>query len=279
MLENAMDDIAFEDHSRIDVRATERVSSVFNALNIFMGDEQKLPPNPHRVIRIPKSVTFEEYSSFQGDTLFEIGALSYSESPNPVIRAGRYCSVAGGLSVFGERHPIERVTSSSFTYCFRPNWNKPQFLRVHDTLLGRTYQPDLPAGETILPVVEHDVWIGQHVQLARGITLGTGCVIGAGTLVTKDVPPYAIVGGNPARFIKWRFPPELAARLAGSRWWELHPRVLYDFGYADPSAFCDRIEQARALGMPLEAWKVRRLSWNDVITRLHAKGVPEAVTL
>jgi virginiamycin A acetyltransferase len=68
-------------------------------------------------------------------------------------------------------------------------------------------------------VIGHDVWIAQDVSIMRGLTIGDGAVIAAAAVVTKDVPPYAIVGGNPARIIRFRFPPDIIDALMLMRWW------------------------------------------------------------
>lgn len=261
-------DIAFEDTNWLNLRATSNVSAAFDKLNVFFGYLQRLPENSERIIKIPKSVTFEEYTSFMADEIYEIGAFTYSESHNLNIRAGRYCSIAGGLRVMGERHPYERVTSSSFTYAFRPEWNKPQFIRAQNTLLGGIQSPDFPTDQqSDIPVLENDVWIGQDVLLSRGITLQNGCVIAAGAVVTKDVAPYTIVGGNPARVLKMRFSSEVCDRLSRTEWWNFHPQVLYDFGYNDPLSFLTRFELAKDNGT-LNLLAIRRLSWKDIMAEI-----------
>jgi hypothetical protein len=74
--------------------------------------------------------------------------------------------------------------------------------------------------------VGNDVWIGHGAILLRGITVGNGAVIGAGAVVTKDVPSYAIVAGNPARVLRMRFSAELIELLEQAAWWDLPPAKL-----------------------------------------------------
>ncbi|MCS2886429.1 CatB-related O-acetyltransferase [Bacteroides fragilis] len=66
----------------------------------------------------------------------------------------------------------------------------------------------------------NDVWVGTNVTILRGVEVGDGAVIAAGSVVTKSIPPYAIVGGNPAKFIKWRFPFEVREKLLEIKWWD-----------------------------------------------------------
>lgn len=74
--------------------------------------------------------------------------------------------------------------------------------------------------------IGNDVWIGQRVMIMGGVHVGNGAVIGAGAIVTKDVPPYAIVGGIPAKLIRYRFPENVIQQLEESKWWLLEGSVL-----------------------------------------------------
>ena len=74
--------------------------------------------------------------------------------------------------------------------------------------------------------IDHDVWIGSYVGIIGGVHIGTGAVIGAGSIVTKDVPPYAVVAGCPARIIRYRFDEEKRKRLLESKWWEYDAEKL-----------------------------------------------------
>ena len=74
--------------------------------------------------------------------------------------------------------------------------------------------------------IGNDCWVGFKSIIMRGVTLGDGCVVAAGSVVTKDVPPYAIVGGVPARIIKYRFSPETVEKLVSIKWWEYDLEIL-----------------------------------------------------
>lgn len=147
-----------------------------------------------------------------------LGSYSYSRSAlETYFSIGNYCSIAAGLRVITARHPMERFTTSSITYdAVAPMFN-------HDDFTMR--KTPIPPPWTNELRIEHDVWIGDNVTLKKGITLHTGCVVGTNSLVTHDVPPYAVVGGVPARIIKYRFDPLLIKKLLESRWYE------YDVNY------------------------------------------------
>ncbi len=99
-----------------------------------------------------------------------------------------------------------------------------------------------------MPAIGHDVWIGANAVLGRGISLGHGCVVAANAVVTRDVPPYAIVGGNPARLIRFRFDEGVIARLLESRWWEIRFPAFGDMRYDDVSRFLDELAEREAAG-------------------------------
>jgi chloramphenicol O-acetyltransferase type B len=116
------------------------------------------------------------------------------------IKIGSFCSIGKEVLFLARAsHPLH--TASTFPM--------RSFGRKDDELTSK--------GPTI---VGHDVWIGQRAIVMSGVTIGDGAVVGAGAIVTKDVAPYAIVGGNPARLIRYRFNSNIMAELQGIRWWD-----------------------------------------------------------
>ncbi|KTT14417.1 acetyltransferase [Pseudomonas oryzihabitans] len=141
---------------------------------------------------------------------YEIGAGTYGMphvsdlKEGSTLRIGRYTSIAGGVQILlGGLHRLDWVT----TYPF------PAFVDdlAHITDYGGT------RGDV---VIGSDCWICTDALILSGVTVGHGAVVAAGAVVTRDVPPYAVVGGNPARFIKWRFPEEIRAALLDIAWWD-----------------------------------------------------------
>jgi acetyltransferase-like isoleucine patch superfamily enzyme len=118
------------------------------------------------------------------------------------ISIGRYCSIADRVTIFGGgEHYTDRVS----TYPF-------------GTLLGLGDQPDSTTRGPV--IIGNDVWIGSQVTILSGVTIGDGACIGAGAVVTRDIDPYAVAYGVPARVQRYRFDPELVRRLQACAWWD-----------------------------------------------------------
>lgn len=93
-----------------------------------------------------------------------------------------------------------------------------------------------------LSVIENDVWIGFGVTILNGTHIGDGVIIAAGSVVTKDVEPYMIVGGVPAKPIRRRFSDKLCERLEKSKWWNYGPEILYGLDISNPEECIDELE-------------------------------------
>lgn len=119
---------------------------------------------------------------------------------------GSFCSISEGCNIGMPSHPTEFVSTS------------PVFLNGSNTL--RRNFAEIPYEDCPKTVIGNDVWIGAHAQIKSGLTIGNGAVIAAGAVVTHDVPPYAIVGGVPAKLIKYRFDEDTIEKLQRSAWWE-----------------------------------------------------------
>ena len=119
------------------------------------------------------------------------------------LKIGAFCSIAKGVAIFlGGEHHTEWVT----TFPFPALWRAARQIQGHPKTKG-----DI--------IIGNDVWIGQDALILSGVTIGDGAVIAARAVVTKNIEPYSIVAGNPARLIRKRFPEETIARLLGVAWW------------------------------------------------------------
>lgn len=170
-----------------------------------------------------------------GDNIPDMGSFSYSWSLLPLgTRVGRYCSIAHGLRIHGPRHPLEAVTTSPVGY-------DDDFVMVKQALQerGLSHTQHTMGAQKPMPVIGNDVWIGANVTLSPGISVGNGAVIAAESVVTRSVPDYAIVGGNPARLIKYRFPEPIIARMLKIGWWDYNFTDLHALPLNDVEAFLD----------------------------------------
>ncbi|QQA78377.1 CatB-related O-acetyltransferase [Pectobacterium parmentieri] len=184
-----------------------RIKNVYRKRNFFLFRKGKK-------FTLSCDVFVENFSTMPYGGFFSMGIHSYSSSnlPNDV-QVGRYCSIASNVSVMGTQHPINRFTTSPLVY--DENFSK-ESLKYFEHYYDITPYID----RTPMPKIGNDVWIGDGVTLKRGISIGDGAIIGAHAVVTKDVPPYAIVVGVPAKIIKFRFEDNVIEKLNKLRWWD-----------------------------------------------------------
>lgn len=121
------------------------------------------------------------------------------------ITIGKYCSFAQGVVIVPRReHPLEYISTHPFFFNDSCGWIKESPIKFNDFEIG------------------NDVWIGQGAIICSKCTkIGNGAVIGAGSVVTRDIPPYAIVAGVPAKILRYRFEQDIICQLEASRWYEL----------------------------------------------------------
>lgn len=145
------------------------------------------------------------YDDPDGGAAFERNVLYHFEFTGDRLIIGKFCSIATGVRFLmnGGNHQVATMSSYPFS------------------IFGNGWESAAPAawptkGDTR---VGHDVWIGYGATILPGVTIGDGAVIGSLSVVTGDVPPYSIVGGNPARVIRSRFDEATIARLLALQWW------------------------------------------------------------
>lgn len=143
------------------------------------------------------------YLSRYIDNQSKIGKNTFIGKNVTITKAtiGNYCSIAPHVSIGPGEHDLSRISTASLVY-------------------------DDPYSElTEKPVtIGNDVWIGTHVVILRGVSIGNGAVVGAGSVVTKDIPAFAVVAGVPAKIIKYRFNKEQIGLIEKSKWWEKSPK-------------------------------------------------------
>lgn len=145
-------------------------------------------------------------------------------------RIGAFTSIAGGCYIGGTGHPLNWVSTSSVFHkwenVFKRNFSRHEFEIFQETTIG------------------NDVWIGANAMIRAGVTIADGAVVGMGAVVTKDIGPYEIWGGNPARLIRKRFDDETIKRLLVSKWWEKSEEEIETLApfMTDVESFLKRVE-------------------------------------
>ena len=185
-----------------------------------------------------REVTIGRCCEVLGDTAIEyaeLGDYSYL-GPGCMIAAaqiGRFCAIAAQVRIGAPNHPLDRPSQHRFTYC--PEYYTADAQRDHDFFRQRR-------ADRVL--IGNDVWIGHAVIVMPGVKVGDGAVLAAGAVVTRDVAPYTIVGGVPARQIRERFNRTIAAQLSQIAWWNWPTETIWqrlpEFQSGDVEAFCAR---------------------------------------
>lgn len=150
----------------------------------------------------------------------EIGAHSYIAANTDIENAtiGKYCSIADHCRIGMSGHSLQCISTSPI---FTQTVNALQ-----DRWTAKNVFEDKSKEERVH--IGNDVWIGSRVLVKGGVHIGDGAVLAAGAVVAKDVPPYAIVGGVPAKVIKYRFPEPVIEKLKEIQWWNLPEDILKD---------------------------------------------------
>ena len=206
--------------------------------SLFLRNKRRF----HGLVRFNKTVTIVEGSSFEGsdsigDGSVFAGKMGYGsylcEDCYIVGEIGRFTSIAAEVRSAQGIHPMEAPFATT----------SPMFYSLRKQTMT-TFATEQRFDELRPPVkIGNDCWIGARVFLTGGVTVGDGAVILAGAVVTKDVPPFAVVGGVPARILRYRYDEETIAFLLRTQWWN---RSL-DWLQANSHLLCDIEQLKRAL--------------------------------
>lgn len=189
------------------------------------------------------------------DTLYSMGAFSYSGTNLGYgVSIGRYSSIAKNVRIMGAKHFTDWVSTSPIFY--EPDYHDLDATTV--THLARTKRRIS---------IGNDVWIGENVVLKSDIKIGDGVVIAANSVVTKDVPPFMIVGGVPAKILKPRFNDVVIESLLRLRWWRFHKNDLKFLTANQPEVFISSLEEKIML-RKLDEYRPNVIGKDDIINSI-----------
>jgi acetyltransferase-like isoleucine patch superfamily enzyme len=196
------------------------------------------------------SVTFEAPVNMAGELAMRgtIGAYTYVRPRCRLLAGlagiGRYCSLATGVEIGDGDHPVDWLSTHPFQYGEAWVANRWSKLPEPPPYPKRSLKPRTLIG--------HDVWIGANALIMRGVRIGHGAIVAAGAVVSKDVPPYAIVGGVPAKLIRYRFDPATVRALLRLGWWDYTADSLAGVDFQAVETAIQQVEDRKARGV-LEA--------------------------
>lgn len=188
-----------------------RIYKGARVINCKMGDHVAIND-----FTVAQESNFEGRNTMQRNNAIynsKIGRYTYTGRNTHIWHAevGAFCSISWNVSIGGANHDYTKITTHSFLY------SKDFGIIKENPLYDRFVESC---------IIGNDVWIGSNAVICRGVTIGNGAVIGAGAIVTKDVDPYTIVIGVPARPLKKRFSDEIIVELQKCQWWNLPPQAL-----------------------------------------------------
>ncbi len=139
-----------------------------------------------------------------------LGSYSYIGKNSLIqnVKIGKFCSIANNVIIGLGKHPVKNFSTS------------PIFYRKKNTLGINLFKENMDFNQYEETIIENDVWIGARVIILDGVKIGNGVIVAAGAVVTKDVPDYAVVGGVPAKIIKYRFSKSKMEYLLKHSWWD-----------------------------------------------------------
>ncbi|GAB1584242.1 CatB-related O-acetyltransferase [Phyllobacterium phragmitis] len=248
----------------LSINLTKDLILSLEEMNVYTVDRRKIEKYVEKKVTFREDVSVGENSVIlSGGIIFNIGSYSYSWSHFVHgFSIGNYCSISKNVRVMGVNHPIDRFTTSPITY--------DKTFPIFSDVISQSGLVQVSNAATLAPPkIGHDVWIGQDVLLARGIIIGNGAIIAAGSVVTKDVQPYEIVGGAPAKLIRKRFDDRTIDHLQSTKW--------FDFDIASMEIKADAAipEFISSFNLARDEGKIRRIPepvlFREILRRVDAE--------
>jgi acetyltransferase-like isoleucine patch superfamily enzyme len=193
---------------------------------------------------IPKKTSIEPSATLEAPVRFfgtcrvredcSIGQFTFVNDrttlfPNTTV--GRYCSIGKSCEIGAPTHPVDWLTSNPVAFAIERHFPNESAIF-----------PQSPFQQYQSTTIGSDVWIGSLAIVTAGVSIGHGAIVGGGSVVTADVPPYAIVVGSPAKILRYRFDETTIQRLLSVEWWTLEPEEIAKLDLTDVTKALDAIE-------------------------------------
>ncbi len=176
---------------------------------------------------------------------YDIGDYSYICHTTKMgsVKIGKFCSIGNEVVLGISNHPYDTITTSPFIY------SRNKVCMLGDILVDEENLTKIPqkSPEKRMTVIENDVWIGARAIVKCGVKLSNGSIVGAGAVVTHDVPPYAIVAGVPAKVIKYRFSEDIIEKLLELKWWDYPKDFIVKLPFNDIEKCIKLLEENKHL--------------------------------
>lgn len=196
-----------------------------------------LPKNTR--LEAPSSLKWTEY----GHSI-HLGAFSYQVSGYCfAARIGRYCSFGENTQIGRQDHPLTWASTSPAFYLHGNLFSLNSGFEGAEEYHSYKFDNGQAPTKVQITNIGNDVWIGHGAMIKAGVTIGDGAIVAAHAVVSKDVPPYAMVAGNPAAIKKFRIPPLLISPMLRSQWWKYAPWQLQHLTPAIPGEFLKGVFQ------------------------------------
>jgi len=203
------------------------------------GPCMSLPKNAR--IEAPSSLKWTQY-----EHSLHLGAFSYQVSGYCfAARIGRYCSFGENVQIGRQDHPMTWASTSPAFYLGDRLFQLGGGFEGAESYHEYKFEYQGPPTRAKITHIGNDVWIGHGAYIAAGVTIGDGAVIAAHAVVAKDVPPFAVVAGNPAVIKKMRLPVDLITPVLRSKWWRFAPWQIQHLDPSDPARFAASVIQMR----------------------------------
>lgn len=200
-----------------------------------------LSRGPSLSLNLPSDTRLEAPSSLKWTNYehsIHLGAFSYQVSGYCfAARIGRYCSFGEDIQIGRQDHPLTWASTSPAFYLHDNLFSLKGGFEGADEYHKYRFTNGVPPTRVKITNIGNDVWIGHGAMIKAGVTVGDGAIVAANAVVARDVPPYAVVAGNPAVIKKFRLPPTLLTPMLRCKWWQFAPWQLSHLTPAKPEPF------------------------------------------